>query len=195
MIMVAEVPDVPIRRSTPMRQIRRGAGLALATACAIVLSTTPAYAAEVVVNDGADATASLTDIRKVRVDHGDEQLTVRVNFPDLRKQADAGLNIFIDKGPRRGPEFALFTPLFSGSDYAVLRMKRWQPVGGPVECDYDAAFRWKRDVLVFTADRGCFGNPDKLRVGMRMRDVADASHPVTDWLIGRREFTKRLSAG
>ncbi len=114
-----------------MKQIRRGVALALATACAMVLTTTTAYAEEVVVNDGADATASLTDIRKVRVDHGDDQLTVRVNFPDLRKRSSAGLNVFIDKDTaRRGPEFALGTPLFSGSDYALLRMRRWQPVGG-----------------------------------------------------------------
>ena len=177
------------------KQIRRGVTLALATACATVLTATTAYAEEVVVNDGADTTASLTDIRKVRADHGEAQLTVRVNFPDLRKKADAGLTVFIDKGPRRGPEFGLFTPLFSGSDYAMLQMRRWQPVGGPVDCEYDVALKWKRDVLVFTADRGCFGNPDEVRVGMRMRDLADPSHPVTDWLIGRREFTKRLSAG
>lgn len=179
-----------------MNQFRRGATLALATACATVLTTATAYAEEVVVNDGADATASLTDIRKVRVDHGDTQLTVRVNFPDLRKRSRAGLNVFIDKGTaRRGPEFALFTPLFSGSDYTLVRMRRWRAVGGPVDCDYDVALRWKRDVLVFTADRGCFGDPDELRTGMRMKDLADPDRPVTDWLIGRRKFTSWLAAG
>lgn len=179
-----------------MNQFRRAATLALATACATILTTTTAYAEEVVVNDGADATASLTDIRKVRVDHADAQLTVRVNFPDLRKRSSAGLYVFIDRGTaRRGPEFALFTPLFTGSDYALVRMRRWQPVGGPIPCDYDVALKWKRDVLVFTADRGCFGDPDELRVGMRMKDLMDPSHPVTDWLIGRREFTSWLAAG
>jgi hypothetical protein len=180
-----------------MKQIRSSAALVLAIACTAVLTSTSAYAEETVVHDGANATASLTDIRKVRVDHGDDQLKVRVNFPDLRKKANAGLNIFIDKNlQRRGPEFGLATPLFSGSDYALLRMRRWKFVdGGRVECDYGVTLKWKRDVLVFTADRGCFGDPDELRVGMRMLDSADPSHPVTDWLIGRRKFTELLSAG
>lgn len=180
-----------------MKQIRSSVNLVVATACTVVLTTTSAYAEEAVVNDGADAAASLTDIRRVRVDHGTEQLKVRVNFPDLRKKAAAGLTIYVDRNPRRrGPEFGLATPLFSGSDYALLRMKRWKFIGtGPVECPYDVAFKWKRDVLVFTADRECFGDPDELRVGMRMRDQADPSHPVTDWLIGRRKFTDWLSAG
>lgn len=172
-------------------------GLALTIACAIALTATAAYAEEVVVNDGADATASLTDIRKVRIDHGSEQLRVRVNFPDLRKKASAGLNIYFDKtDERRGPEFGLATPLFSGGDYSLMRMKRWQFLGDKrVECDYDVRLRWKRDVLVFTADRDCFGDPDQLRVGTKMVDRYDGSHPVTDWLIGRREFTDWLAAG
>lgn len=187
---------MPDREEHPVTQVRRGAALALAAVCTTVLTATAAYAEEVVVNDGADATASLTDIRKVRVDHGDSELSVRVNFPDLRKQADAGLNLYIDKSRRRGPEFGLGMPLFSGSDYALVRMRRWQPVAdGLVECDYDVRLRWKKDVMVFTADRGCFGDPDELRVGMRMTDTADQSHPVVDWMIGRREFTSRLSAG
>ncbi|MGZ5398661.1 MAG: hypothetical protein ACXWDM_01525 [Nocardioides sp.] len=179
-----------------MKQIRRRVTVVLATACAAVLTTTATYAEVAVVNDGADATASLTDIRRVRVDHGDQQLKVRVNFPDLRKRANAGLIIFVDKNrQRRGPEFGLATPLFSGSDYALLRMRRWSFSGVRVNCDYNVALKWKRDVLVFTADRGCFGEPDELRVGMRMRDDADASHPVTDWLIDRRKFTTWLSPG
>jgi len=179
-----------------MKQNRRNITVVLATACAAVLATTTASYAEVtVVRDGADA-PSLTDIRKVRVDHGDEQLKVRVHFPDLRKKAEAGLNVYIDRNAqRRGPEFGLATPLFSGSDYALLRMNRWQFTGNRVECDYDVKLKWQQDMLVFSADRGCFGNPDELRVGMRMRDVADGSHPVTDWMIDRRAFTEWLSSG
>ena len=181
-----------------MMHTHRRAAAAIAAAFAVVLTTlAPAHAEQVVVKDGADATASLTDIRKVRVDHGDEQLTVRVNFPDLRKRAEAGLNIYIDKNrDRRGPEFGLGTALFSGSDYMLGRIKKWKFAGaGPLACDYDVNLKWKRDVLVFTADRGCFGDPDELRVGVRMVDNADGSHPVRDWMVGRREFTRWLGAG
>ena len=140
---------------------------------------------------------ALNDIRKVRIDRGETELSVRVNVPDLRKQASAGLSICLDKrADRGGPEFVIGVPLFSGADYALWRMKKWKYAGDtPLSCDYDVRLRWKRDVMIFTADRGCFGDPDRLRVGMRMVDTQDSSHPIRDWMIGRREFSSWLTAG
>ena len=179
-----------------MNRLHTRTATAAVAVLALLALAAPAHAEEVIVNDGADASASLTDIRKVRVAHGDNQLAVRVNFPDLRKQANAGLSIFIDKNAeRRGPEFGLGAPLFSGGDYTLLRMKRWQFTGQRVECDYNLELKWKKDVLILTADRGCFGNAEELRVGMKMTDNADGSHPITDWMTGRREFTTWLAAG
>ncbi len=171
--------------------IAAGAGARITT-----LVAAPAGAQVTRVDDGADATASLTDIRVVRAQHTEERVIVKVNFTDLRKQANAGLNIFIDKNAKKdGPEFVLSAPLFSGSDYALFRMTDWQLVGEPVICRYDMTYRWRRDVVVFDARRGCFNRPAQVRIGMRMRDLADGSHPVTDWLKGRREFTRWLSSG
>ncbi len=76
------------------------------------------------------------------------------------------------------------------------RMRNWRFVGDePVQCRYGADFRWRRDVVVLTARRGCFGTPDEVRVAMVMRDTADGSHPITDWLIGRRDFTDWVGSG
>jgi hypothetical protein len=172
--------------------------LALATAAAAVVTTmSPASAETTTVNDGADATASLTDIRKVRVAHGDRRVEVKVSFPNLRKKADASLSVFIDSDPDApGPERGIGLPLFSGADYAMWRMEDWEYVGdNPVSCRYGADYWWRRDVLVLSARRGCFAKADEVRVGMRMRDVADASHPVVDWLIGRRDFTDWVASG
>lgn len=181
-----------------MKNTRTRTALAATTALAAVLVTmAPAHAESTVINDGADATASLTDIRKVRIDHGQDELVVRVNFTDLRKKAEAGLNIYMDKNPDRpGPEFTLGTALFSGSDYSLGRVKKWKYAGdAPITCSYDLNLKWKRDVVIFTADRGCFGDPDELRIAIRMVDLADGSHPVRDWMIGRREFSSWLAAG
>jgi hypothetical protein len=171
--------------------------LAAGTAAAAALATVPAQAASTVVDDGADASASLTDIRRVRVDHSDRTVEVRVGFPNLRKRARAGLTVYFDSDPdARGPERAVGLPLFSGSDYVMWRMRDWEYVGDrPVGCRYGADYRWRRDVLVLTARRGCFDRADEVRVGMRMRDVADGSHPVTDWLLGRRDFTEWVASG
>jgi len=175
--------------------VRRTLVATVAAAAAVLTLAAPAQAELVVIHDGADATASTTDIRKVRIDHGSKRLNVRVNFPDLREQAQAGLAIYVDTdGSRRGPEYALFTPLFSGGDYALLEMDGWNS-GERVACRYTAEFDWAGDQVRFRGARGCFDKPDELRVGMRMRDEADPSHPVTDWLLGRREFTRWLTSG
>ena len=182
-----------------MNRLRtRRTATAATTVVALLALGAPAHAEVVVVQDGADATASLTDIRKVRIAHNEEQLKVRVNFPDLRKRANAGLTIYIDKNAdRRGPEFGIGIPLFSGADYALARMKNWKFVEPPkfVECDYDVDLKWKRDVVIFRADRACFGDADELRVAMLMRDDHDSSHVVRDWMIDRREYTDWLAAG
>ena len=102
---------------------------------------------------------------------------------------------FVRDVQRLTPEWLRATPLFSGGDYALRRMRDWRFVGEPVMCDYGMTFKWRRDFVVLKADRACFGNPPEVRVGLKMRDTADASHPVTDWLKGRRKFTRWLAAG
>ena len=171
----------------------------IATAAATLTATlvaAPAQAEGVRLDDGADA-PSLTDIRAVRAQHSDDRVRVKVNFPDLRKQASASMSIFVDTDETaNGPEYVLGTPLFSGSDYALWRMENWRLTGSePVDCRYGMTFRWRRDFVVFSARRGCFQRPDQVRIGLRMRDDADASHPVIDWLKGRRQFTRWLDAG
>jgi hypothetical protein len=175
--------------------VRHGLAVVSAVALTTTLAAAPASAEVTRVDDGADAT-SLTDIRVVRVQHGEERVTVKVNFPDLRKKSSASLVIYLDRNRnRKGPEYALGTPLFSGGDYALRRMRNWKFVGEPVMCDYRMTFRWRRDFVVLEADRTCFGNPAEIRVGLKMRDTVDSSHPVTDWLKGRRKFTRWLAAG
>lgn len=171
----------------------------VATAAATLTATlvaAPAQAEQVRLDDGADATASLTDIRVVRARHTDDRVRVKVGFPDLRKRADAVLNVYVDTDEaENGPEYVLGTPLFSGGDYALWRMEDWKYVGNmPVDCRYGMTFRWRRDFVVFSARRGCFQRPEQVRIGLRMRDAADDSHRVTDWLKGRRQFTRWLDA-
>lgn len=180
-----------------MKNVRHALAVAAAAALTTTLVAAPAHAQGLRTDDGADATASLTDIRIVRVRHTDDRLTVKVNFPDLRKKASAGMNIYVDTDSgARGPEYVLGTPLFSGGDYSLWRMEDWKYVGNmPVDCRYGMTYKWRRDFVRFSARRGCFDRPDELRIGLRMRDAADASHPVVDWLRGKRLFTRWLAAG
>lgn len=172
----------------------------LTAAAALTLATVavaaPAHAESTTVRDGADATASLNDIRKVRIDHGADELKVRMGFTDLRKKSDAGsasIAILIDtKKARKGPEFRLGSGLQNGTDYQLMRVKDWKIVGEPMTCDHDLDLAFAKDRLVFTAARPCLGSPAELRIGAKMTDMYDASHPVVDWLEGPRQWTPWL---
>lgn len=171
--------------------------LAATVALAAVVTLAPAASAETTrIDDGADATASTTDIRVVRVNHADARVRVRVGFPDLREDGQAGLLTYFDTDPSEGgPEYAIGAPLFSGGDYVLVKTDRWRTDGRRVSCRYNLQLDYAADRLTFTARRGCFDAPAELRVAMRMVDGEAASPPVRDWLIGRRDFTDWVAAG
>lgn len=171
---------------------------AAATAAVVLMPTTSAHAETTRVDDGADATGSLTDIHTVKVRHGVNQVKVRATFADLRKHSDAdsGAAVFIDtRSAHKGPEFALVTGLEYGTDYQLVKVRNWKMVGGPPNCDHVVRLNYKTDVMKFRAARSCFANPAKVRVGMRMDDRTDGSHVITDWMTGPRRFTTWLSRG
>lgn len=174
----------------------RAAIATLVTGAVIVALAPAAHAEKTRVDDGADATASTTDIRTVRVNHGDRRLRVAVRFPDLREDGLAGLMTYFDTdADHRGPEYGLGAPLFSGGDYTLIAMDRWRGYGEPVDCRYNLQLDYDADRLVLTARRGCFEKADELRIAMRMVDHEGEGKAVRDWLIGRREFTDWLTAG
>lgn len=162
------------------------------------LAAAPATAATASYDDPADASASLTDIRHVKVRHGGERVAVVVGFTDLRRRSTGGpasLGVFFDtNASRTGPEFQLGTGLQSGTDYQLVRSRHRQAVGEPIDCDYSVQLQYGHDRMVFKADRDCLGTPDQLRVGVLMTDEWDSSHPVHDWLGAPRSWTDWLAA-
>lgn len=174
---------------------------ALAAVAATALGVAaPATAEQVGVNDPADvAGASFNDIRHVSVDHGLHRVQVKVRFTDLRRRSEEGpasVAIFLDtRAHRKGPEFALFSGLQAGTDFQLVRMRDARPVGGPLSCRHSLDLGFATDVLTFRASRrDCLGTPARVRVGVRMTDDFDASHPITDWLGRPRSFTRWLAS-
>lgn len=183
-----------------MRRTTRALALAAAAATLLGLAAAPASAERIGRADPADTGgASLNDIRRVTVDHGNDRLTVRVKVTDLRRRSEqgpAGLSIRIDTRRRApGPEYQLSTGLYDGTDYQLMRIRDGHPVGQPLSCDHRVHLGFHTDVVRFTADRRCLRSPHRLRVGVKMTDLYDGSHPVTDWLGRPRSWTPWLTAG
>lgn len=170
-----------------------------ATTALLATVTAPAVAETAAVRDGADTTASLHDIRQVRVAHAPRNVFVATSFTDLRRRSaagPAGLTVFVDSNPDRpGPERAVVTGLQTGTDYQLVRVRNWRLVGDPLSCDHDVRLDFRRDVAHVRVNRACLGNPAQVRVAVRMVDEYDGSHPVTDWMKGRRLSTRWLDRG
>jgi len=169
--------------------------LAVGALCGIlaVAPGAPAHAAERTFDDPADATASLTDIRTVTVDHGPAQVRIEVGFTDLRRRSEggsSGLTILLDTTKETaGAEFGLTTGLQDGTDYQLLRITDGEPDGGPLTCYHQVRLGFKADRLVFEASRSCLDDPSRVRIGVKMRDDFDSSHPVVDWLGRAKSWT------
>ena len=171
---------------------RIGATVA-AVAIGVTAATAPAHAERVTYEDPADAAASSTDIRTVRINHARAKVRVVVGFTELRRRApegSAGLTIALDTDPeQRGAEYRLGTGLQAGTDYQLMRVRQGRVVGEPLTCAHRVRLRFARDRLVFRAARACLGAPDRLRIGVRMHDRREGAAPVVDWLGEPRSLT------
>ncbi|MFC4784723.1 hypothetical protein ACT8ZV_09625 [Nocardioides sp. MAHUQ-72] len=153
----------------------------------------PAMAEKVSVEDPADATASLNDVRGATLDHRDVRVRGTITVTDLRAKSDGGpasIQVFLDTDrTRKGPEYRIASGLQEGTDYQLSRIRHWEAVGGPLSCAHHLALDYADDVVRYRVKRTCLGTPESVRVAVKMYDAYDASHPVVDWLGGRRDFT------
>lgn len=175
-----------------------GTAASVVALSALVLAPTAANAQATTVRDGADATGSLSDIHTVTAKHGPNKVKVKVHFADLRRVNDStsSATIFLDTSAKRpGPEFRVSTGLEEGTDYQLMRVRNWKTVGNPMSCAHKLRLKYAKDNLVFWVNRGCLGSPAKARVGVKMVDPTDGSHVITDWMKGKRQFTRWLAKG
>jgi hypothetical protein len=174
--------------------ISRAAALALAG------SAGPASAERLGLDDPADVGgASLSDILVVTAVHPPKKVVVRVDFAELEPTSDAGpssLAVFVDTDPAaKGPEFRVGMGLQAGTDYQLVRMEDWKPVGEALSCSHVVGINFDTNRVRTRISRACLGNPDKVRIGVKMTDLYDASHPVVDWLGKPRYLSIPLASG
>lgn len=182
---------------TRRTRIRRTALAAAAAALMLTTTTGPASAERVGLDDPADASGSLSDIFAVTAIHGPKRLVVRVDVADLQPTSDGGpasMSIFVDTDRTKpGPEFRLGTGLEEGTDFQLVKMRKWKPVGGPLSCRHRVVLDFAEDQVRARINRSCLRDPVELRVGVKMTDLFDGSHPIVDWLGKPRFFTLWLN--
>ena len=166
----------------------------------LTTAATPAYAERLGLDDPADVGgASLSDILAVSAIHGPKRVITRVDFAELEPTSDGGpssLSIFIDTDrSARGPEFRIGTGLQDGTDYQLVRMVKWKAVGEALSCRHAVKVDFDADRVRARVNRGCLGNPEKVRIGVKMTDLFDGSHPVVDWLGTRRFLSLPIASG
>ncbi|MEZ5092450.1 hypothetical protein [Nocardioides sp.] len=177
-----------VRRTTAALLAAAGLGLGLAG---------PAAAATIRVDDGDD-TAIKADILRVAVKH-DARLKVKVHFDDLLKHSDQrvqGLNVYVDTGggdPQ--PELMMEAGLWKGADHVVARTGTggWG-LGQGVDCFSRLRVDWQAETAVAVFGHGCLGKHPKARVAVVAYESTDDGSG-SDWLLGRRTFTRWVKRG
>lgn len=174
--------------------------IALTAGSALVLASlgaAPAHAEFYSTSDPADAAGSLTDIRAVRAKHGAANVVAKVRFQDLTRSSAAGVSIFFDTDrDAKGAEFVLSSGLNDGTDYVLTTADGWRGTEERIDCDYEAKYRWgiKNSVRV-RIDRTCLGQPQSVRVSVKMADPTDGSARVVDWSPERRRWSLPIESG
>ena len=172
---------------------------ALSVGAAIALSAlaaAPAQAGSYGIDDPADAEGSLSDVTSLTARHGSDKVAVTVRFEELVRSSGAGISVFLDTDrTERGAEYVLSSGLGDGTGYVLSEADGWRGTQARVDCSYQARPKWRRDVFRTIIDRECLGNPDELRVSVKVVDPTDGERRVVDWVPRQRRWSIPIASG
>lgn len=140
------------------------------------------------------------DLRSVTVTYGERALTVRLDHTNLRPHWRTGSSgsVFVDTDPgNRGPELVFAAGFFRGTDYALLSTEGFGPAtwGAPVECAHRMRVDYAEDTVHLRIGADCLGEPEQVRVAVKVGGERSDGSRVTDWLSGPRAFTDWVARG
>lgn len=163
---------------------------------ALVLGSAPAVAATEVTPDAAEG-AQKADLLKVKTVN-EAGLRVRLTFDDIRRSGahvSQGFTVFIDTdASRKGPELAMTGGLNTGTDYQLVRVRRWQLAQNPLGCSYRLTLDWRHDVAIARIGDDCLGDHSAVRVGVRVNETHQGTR-TADWLVARRALVGPVAQG
>ena len=171
-------------------------GAATALAAMAALAAAPAQAESYGIDDPADASGSLSDVTSLTARHGSERIAVTVRFEELVRSSAAGISVFLDTDrSERGADYVLSSGLGDGTDYVLSEADGWRGTRARVDCSYKARPKWRRDVFRAVIDRDCLGDPDEVRVSVKVVDPTDGERRVVDWVPRQRRWSTSISSG
>jgi hypothetical protein len=175
---------------------------AAATAAALTLSIAgPASAERYGIDDPIESNHGV-DLVAVTAINAENSVRVVLTHQNLRRSPTpaAGGAIYFDTDPAdRGPEYVFTAGLFAGTDYRMLTtdgfgLNQW---GDPVAdgLSYSLKLDYANEKSVFKISQEALGNPDRVRVAVRVSgDRAGGGH-VVDWMGQPRSFSLWLDRG
>lgn len=170
--------------------------LAVPVLALTALAAAPAHAEFYSIDDPADAKGSLTDVYGLEVNHGADNVLVKVRFNELMRSSAAGVSVFLDTDrDAKGPEYVLSSGLGDGTDYVLTEADGWRGSDDRVKCDYAARPKWGQEVFRAVLSRDCFDRTPSVRVSVKMVDEPDGSGPVVDWAPKRHRWTLPVESG
>ena len=184
--------------SPSARRVVAGLAAAALTAAVAVLAmpAAPASAAAVAVSDDDDTTHG-SDLLRMRVRHGEDQVQIRTTHADLQRDpaSGSGGQVYIDTDSAdQGPELVFVGGYFEGTDYQLLHTegfgaKQW---GNPVEGSWRMSIDYDAETVSMAIDRDALSNPEDIRVAAR---VSGPKESTVDWYGKTYQFTKWVTAG
>lgn len=180
-----------------MKLVTMVAAATLGVSAALAPGT--AYAAIQHVDDAVGDLDHGADLTRVTVKHA-KLVRVKLRHVDLRPSANRAPSavVFIDaRKDLPGPEYALSSGLFSGTDYALTATDGFKPVDKRINCEHNLQLDYLNDVTRISFARSCFKRPAEVRVAVKVAAEAKGNTPgtVVDWMTKRRAFTPWVAKG
>ncbi|WP_296604108.1 hypothetical protein [Nocardioides sp.] len=176
------------------------AAVALTAAALPLLAAAPASAEQFGIDDPKESTHG-SDLIALQVRNGAENVDVTTMHADLRRAPATGSagTIYVDTDrDDRGPEYVFVGGFYAGTDYRLLETEGFGKAawGDPIENgDYIMRVSYDKDRVRIRMSRAALGNPDDVRVAVRISGTRAGGGSVVDWAGKPRSFTPWLAQG
>ena len=164
------------------------AAAVLAGAVAPALGATASFPDPVDTPDGVDVTS-------MKVKH-ENRVKVVLRHTGMEDGAAVDMTYWLDTKPRNpGPEYRVWFAA-NADGFEVRRVDDWRDRGSSVDCARHggSADVFSDDPIVMWVHRSCLGDPRKVRVGAKVREIEGATTTV-DWVPAKREFAGWVRRG